>query len=182
MFATTNVVKRLLQVLFASANMDHMGNALSSGKLDAEVADILASKMEELTISLRELSRRSGVKLTRLGDILRRGRPATVSEVNAVAAELGLVGWRVMQDAERRIADGADRAEKAPTAASAEPEPEPKTAVPASSTGYRTRWAGVRELPQIGPTAQEQERMAARMRDTSDELDYLDSLGEEPQA
>ena len=87
-----------------------------------------------------------------------------------------------MQDAERRIAAEAGRDEVEAAAASAEPEPEPKTAAPASSTGYRTRWAGVRELPQIGPTAQEQERMAARMRDTSDELDYLDSLGEEPQA
>lgn len=172
MFATTNVVKWLLRLLFASANMDRMGNALSSGKLDAEVADILASKMEELTISLRELSRRSGVKLTRLGDILRRGRPATVSEVNAIAAELGLVGWRVVQDAERRIAAGADHDE------GLAPEP----AAPASSAGYRTRWAGVRELPRLGPTVEEQERMAARMADPRDRGGLPDDWGEEPQA
>lgn len=161
--------------------MDRMGNALSSGKLDAEVADILASKMEELTISLRELSRRSGVKLTRLGDILRRGRPATVSEVNAVAAELGLVGWRVVQDAERRIAAEADR-DEAPMPASVAPATKPVTPASASSTGYRTRWTGVRALPQIGPTAEEQERMAARLSDPRTRGGLPDDWGEEPQA
>lgn len=150
---------------------------MSSGKLDAEVADILASKMEELTISLRELSRRSGVKLTRLGDILRRGRPATVSEVNTVAAELGLVGWRVVQDAERRIAD-ADEAAARP--ASARPEPTPVAQAP--SKGYRTRWTGVRALSQIGPTAEEQERMAARLSDPRGRGGLPDDWGEEPQA
>lgn len=154
-----------------------MGNALSSGKLDAEVADILASKMEELTISLRELSRRSGVKLTRLGDVLRRGRPATVSEVNAIAAELGLVGWRVMQDAERRI--GAAEAGREEEAA---PAPKPATPAPASSTGYRTRWAGVRELPRLGPAPEEQERMAARLSDPRGRGGLPDDWGEEPQA
>lgn len=173
MFATTNIVKWLLQVLFASANMDHMGNALSSGKLDAEVADILAAKMEELTISLRELSRRSGVKLTRLGDILRRGRPATVSEVNAIAAELGLIGWRVMQEAECRI--GAGDCVEGAVSASAVSEP----ADSASPTGYRTKWVGVRGLPRFGPTLEEQERMAARL---SDRGDLPDDWGEEPQA
>lgn len=173
MFATTNIVKWLLQVLFASANMDHMGNALSSGKLDAEVADILAAKMEELTISLRELSRRSGVKLTRLGDILRRGRPATVSEVNAIAAELGLIGWRVMQEAECRI--GAGDCVEGAVSASAVSEP----ADSASLTGYRTKWVGVRDLPRFGPTPEEQERMAARL---SDRGDLPDDWGEEPQA
>ena len=177
MFATANVVKWPLQILFASANMDHMGNALSSGKLDAEVADILASKMEELTISLRELSRRSGVKLTRLGDILRRGRPATVSEVNAIAAELGLIGWRVMQDAEHRI--GAGDCTEGVTSASAEPKPVSKTGTPTSSAGYRTKWVGVRDLPRFGPTLEEQERMAARL---SDRGDLPDDWGEEPQA
>ncbi len=173
MFATTNIVKWLLQVLFASANMDHMGNALSSGKLDAEVADILAAKMEELTISLRELSRRSGVKLTRLGDILRRGRPATVSEVNAIAAELGLIGWRVMQEAECRI--GAGDCVEGAVSASAVSEPTDS----ASPTGYRTKWVGVRDLPRFGPTPEEQERMAARL---SDRGDLPDDWGEEPQA
>lgn len=173
MFATTNIVKWLLQVLFASANMDRMGNALSSGELDAEVADILAAKMEELTISLRELSRRSGVKLTRLGDILRRGRPATVSEVNAIAAELGLIGWRVMQEAECRI--GAGDCVEGAVSASAVSEP----ADSASPTGYRTKWVGVRDLPRFGPAPEEQERMAARL---SDRGDLPDDWGEEPQA
>jgi len=72
-----------------------MGNALIAARLDAEIARLLSDQQKLSGVSLRELSRRSGVKLTRLGDILRRGRPATVSEVNAIAAELGLFGWRV---------------------------------------------------------------------------------------
>ena len=170
MFATTNVVKWPLQHLFASANMDHMGNALNSGELDAEVAGILASKMEELTISLRELSRQSGVKLTRLGDILRRGRPATVSEVNAVAAVLGLVGWRVVQDAERRIAAGEHTAEVGGLSEPAAP-----------LQGYRTRWAGVREPHRRGPTIEEQERMAALAGSADEDFGYPTDAGEEPQ-
>jgi len=179
MFATTNIVKRLLQLLFASANMDRMGNALNSGELDAEVADILASKMEELTISLRELSRRSGVKLTRLGDILRRGRPATVSEVNAVAAELGLVGWRVVQDAEQRIAAEPGRVEVEAAPASAAPAPKPTT--PAPLQGYRTRWAGVREPHRRGPAIGERERMAALAGSADEDFGYPADAGEEPQ-
>ena len=114
-----------------------MGNALIAARLDAEIARLLSDQQKLSGVSLRELSRRSGVKLTRLGDILRRGRPATVSEVNAIAAELGLIGWRVMQDAEHRIGAG-DYAEGV-TSASAEPEPVSKTGTPASSAGYRAR-------------------------------------------
>lgn len=50
-------------------------------------------------MSLRKLSRLSGVKLTRLGDILRRGRPMSVGELEGIAQALGLVGWKVLREA-----------------------------------------------------------------------------------
>lgn len=158
---------------------DRVGNALIAARLDAEIARLLSGQQKFSGVSLRELSRRSGVKLTRLGDILRRGRPATVSEVNAIAAELGLIGWRVMQDAEHRI--GAGDCAEGVTSASAEPEPVSKTGIPASSAGYRARWAGVRYLPHLVPTPEEQERMAALAGSTDEDFGYPADIGEEPQ-
>ena len=38
----------------------------------------------------------SGVKLTRLGDVLKRGRAATAGEIERIAEALGLEGWKVL--------------------------------------------------------------------------------------
>ena len=77
-----------------------MGNPLNLAKIDAEIAAQLDSKLGESSLSLRQLSEKSGVKLTRLGDVLRRGRPMTVGELEAISRTLGLIGWRVMRQAE----------------------------------------------------------------------------------
>lgn len=77
-----------------------MGNPLNLAKIDAEIAAQLDSKLGESSMSLRQLSEKSGVKLTRLGDVLRRGRPMTVGELEAISRTLGLIGWRVMRQAE----------------------------------------------------------------------------------
>lgn len=125
------------------------------------------------------------MSLKRVQTILNGGTPApTIGEAITIASALGTPAADFLAEAERRIADGTDRAEKAPPAASAEPEPAPKpaTPAPASSTGYRTRWAGVRELPHLGPTLEEQERMAARMADPRSRGGLPDDWGEEPQA
>ena len=53
-----------------------------------------------IVLSLSEIS---GVKITRLGDVLRRGRVITVTEVNSIAKALGLVGWQVMRTAESAV-------------------------------------------------------------------------------
>lgn len=96
MFATANVVKSICKASFACANIERMGNALIAAPLDAEIARLLSEQQKLSGVSLRELSRLSGVKLTRLGDILKRGRAATAGELERIADALGLEGWKVL--------------------------------------------------------------------------------------
>ena len=96
MVATTNVVKSICEVSFACANMERMGNALIAARLDAEIARLLSEEQKLSGVSLRELSRLSGVKLTRLGDVLKRGRAVTAGEIERIAEALGLEGWKVL--------------------------------------------------------------------------------------
>jgi len=96
MFATMNVVKSICKVSFACANIERMGNALIAARLDAEIARLLSEEQKLSGVSLRELSRLSGVKLTRLGDVLKRGRAATAGEIERIAEALGLEGWKVL--------------------------------------------------------------------------------------
>ncbi len=87
--------------MFAYAIIDGMGReSLQQGPVGERVAAILTDALDSSDMSLRQLAARSGVKLTRLGDVLRRGRPITAAELNDVAGALGLVGWQVMRDAE----------------------------------------------------------------------------------
>ena len=72
-----------------------MGNALTTARLDAEIARLLSEQQMLSGVSLRELSRLSGVKLTRLGDVLKRGRAATAGEIERISEALGLEGWKV---------------------------------------------------------------------------------------
>lgn len=71
-----------------------MGNALIAAQLDAEIARLLSGQQNLSDVSLRELSRLSGVKLTRLGDVLKRGRAATAGEIERISEALGLEGWK----------------------------------------------------------------------------------------
>ena len=72
-----------------------MGNALIAARLDTDIARLLSEQQEVSGVSLRELSRLSGVKLTRLGDVLKRGRAVTAGEIERIAEALGLEGWKV---------------------------------------------------------------------------------------
>ena len=73
-----------------------MGNALIAARLDAEIARLLSEQQILSGVSLRELSRLSGVKLTRLGDILKRGRAATAGEIERISEALGLEAWKAL--------------------------------------------------------------------------------------
>ena len=73
-----------------------MGNALIAAQLDVEIARLLSDQQMLSGVSLRELSRLSGVKLTRLGDVLKRGRSATAGEIARISEALGLEGWKVL--------------------------------------------------------------------------------------
>lgn len=77
--------------------------ALGSHPIDRAIAEILDDALEASDYSLRALSRASGVRLTRLGDVLRRGKSMTTGEMEQISRALDLVPWRVIQEAERRI-------------------------------------------------------------------------------
>ena len=76
---------------------------LDSHPIDRALAQILDEALSTSDYSLRALSRASGVRLTRLGDVLRRGKSMTTGEVEQISHALGLVAWEVVQEAERRI-------------------------------------------------------------------------------
>ena len=81
-----------------------MGNPLVATEIDACLSSLLLWRLEASDMSQRELSRQSGVKLTRLGDVLRRGRGLTTGELEQIASELGLVPWQVLKEAEDLMA------------------------------------------------------------------------------
>lgn len=87
-----------------------MGNALIAARLDTGIAWLLSEQQKLSSVSLCELSRLSGVKLTRLGDVLKRGRAATAGEIERIADALGLDGWKVLFAAQtgRSCADELD--------------------------------------------------------------------------
>ncbi|MCD4549700.1 helix-turn-helix domain-containing protein [Schaalia sp. lx-260] len=80
-----------------------MGNPLITGEIDQILSEILDEIRGDSGLSLRGLSEASGIKLTRLGDILRRGRAMTGNEIHAIAAALDRSGWRVFREAEERL-------------------------------------------------------------------------------
>lgn len=140
------------------------------------VAQVLRENADEQNLSGAEIARRSGVSQAQVSRVFAHKRAVSVDHVLAIAHALGLRGSDVFAEAERRIAAEMGREE------GAAPAPKPATPSPASSTGYRTRWMGVRELPRLGPTPEEQERMAARMADLRGRGGLPDDWGEEPQA
>ena len=160
-----------LQAGLAVWHIDHMDNELGFTRF---VAQVLRENADEQNLSGAEIARRSGVSQAQVSRVFAHKRAVSVDHVLAIAHALGLRGSDVFAEAERRIAAEAGRDEV--------PAPKPATPAPASSTGYRTSWAGVRELPRLGPTPEEQERMAARMADPRTRGGLPDDWGEEPQA
>lgn len=77
-----------------------MGNSLNTAEIDAIIAQILDAELKGSDLSLRRLAEVSGVKLTRLGDVLRRGRAITTGELESIARALGLTPWKVLKEAE----------------------------------------------------------------------------------
>ena len=161
--------------------VDHMARkAKALTEADKAVVDLIRELLSDSGLSGRALADRLEMSLKRVQTILNGGTPApTIGEAITIASALGTPAADFLAEAERRIAAEAGR-DEAP--ASAAPAPKPATPAPASSTGYRTRWAGVQELPRLGPTPEEQERMAARLSDPRGRGGLPDDWGEEPQA
>lgn len=143
--------------------------------VDLMIAEVLQEHLDRSGMSRNQVAIRAGIGNNRAGRIFRKEGPGTtVGEVQRLASALGLRGSDVLAEVERRIAAEAGCEEGA--------VPAPKPAASASSTGYRTRWAGVRPLPHLGPTPEEQEHMAARLSDPRGRGGLPDDWGEEPQA
>lgn len=85
-----------------------MGSALENGSLGREISAFLDSRMAEQGIGLRSMSRLTGIKLTRLGDLLRRDRPVTPDEIDRIAAQLGMRASEVVRHAENVLARARD--------------------------------------------------------------------------
>ena len=71
-----------------------MGNALIAAQLDAEIARLHSGQQNLSDVSLRELSRLSGVKLTRLGDALSAAAPPLQARLSESPKRSGLKGGR----------------------------------------------------------------------------------------
>lgn len=74
--------------------------ALLRGELGDSTVKILVSLQHEKGLSLRALSRESGIKLTRLGNILERGFSVTLDEISALADVFCKPVWVVIAAAE----------------------------------------------------------------------------------
>lgn len=146
------------------------------GSYGKTVATLLKETQEAGGKSLRALAEEVHISAAQLSRQLNGHRTITLDELARISDALGLDPYGVLVSAERRIAAEAGREEEAA------PAPKPATPASASSTGYRTRWAGVRALPRLGPTPEEQERMAARLSDPRSLGGLPDDWGEEPQA
>lgn len=77
--------------------------------LGHQVSVVLDERMTQQGVALREMSRATGIKLTRLGDVLRRGRAITPDEIDLVASQLGMRASEVVVEAEKRLDSGRER-------------------------------------------------------------------------
>lgn len=82
------------------------------------VAEILRERADALNFSYRTLEERSGVSKTKLQAIFTGERTVLLSDLDAIAEALGLVGWKVVRDAELALAEEEDSADFVKDAAS----------------------------------------------------------------
>lgn len=81
------------------------GHQLRATVFDDVVARLIDEYRAAHNVTLRGLSRASDIKMTRLGDILRRGRPMTLGELDAIAAALGVNPREFTGQARQIVAD-----------------------------------------------------------------------------
>ena len=134
------------------------------------VAAVLRERADAMGVSGAELARRSGVSQAQISRIFTGQRSASVDHVIALSEALGSRGWRIIAEAERRLA-----AEAAARSTEALPAP---VALP-SLHGPVFAEDG-NDLPEGAEFV-----LAARRADPDSpeerEAAALDSLGEEPQ-
>lgn len=120
------------------------------------VVDLYIEAKEAQGISFRALSERSGVNRIRLQRCFNLEQPFYVDELVAVARALNLVAWKVLKDAETRVAGGTYQRNLVPVLSDDDDLPDDAEFVLAAR--------------RADPDSPEEREAAA-----------LDSLGEEPQ-
>lgn len=126
------------------------------------VAAVLRERADAMGVSGAELARRSGVSQAQISRIFTGQRSASVDHVIALSQALGSRGWRIIAEAERRLAaeasveDGTYQSKLVPVLADDDELPEDAEFVLAAR--------------RVDPDSPEEREAAA-----------LDSLGEEPQ-
>lgn len=71
--------------------------------VDKNVSLMLESRRVEIGMSYRRLSNEADVSLSRLHAVLNTERSMTVGELESIAEVLGLVGWKVLREAEQGL-------------------------------------------------------------------------------
>lgn len=83
-------------------------NPLEAGDLGRKVAKILQTRREELDLSPYRIAAMTGISRMRITRTLSGERPMLVDELDLIADALGLVGWRVLREAEEALAPLAE--------------------------------------------------------------------------
>ena len=73
------------------------------GETTKRVVQVLREHMEDQGVSGRELARLADMGATRCRDLLAGERPILVDELEAMSDALGLVGWKVLREAETSL-------------------------------------------------------------------------------
>ena len=82
---------------------------LEVGALQHEAVALIREAMSRGGVSGRAVADRAGVTVSRCAAILRNERVMTVDEFVAIAGVLGLTPWRLLREAEARLAAEADK-------------------------------------------------------------------------
>lgn len=148
--------------------------ALGLSPADSTAAALLEETRREQGVPKDVLAERCGVRPTRLRTILSQSRPMTLGELDAIAEALGMVGWKVLRQAE----EGGSLASSHPVS----PAPDPGT----SGTGVATVVPFPERHPRHNPepALPPLDRLAARTvthRPQHDAMHAADHAGEEDQ-
>lgn len=128
------------------------------------VAAVLRERADAMGVSGAELARRSGVSQAQISRIFTGQRSASVDHVIALSEALGSRGWRIIAEAERRLAA------EAAAASTASPAPTLQ-AVPSSPVEDEEELPDFSQMAARTVSDEQYQRIMARKR-------FFDDLGE----
>lgn len=87
--------------------LECMEDNQNAQRLRKIIGSILTERIQDLGLSLRKVEAKSGVSKTSVSRIVNAESDYSISSFEAVADALGLQPWRVMREAEDRLASAA---------------------------------------------------------------------------